>query len=891
MAILPRLCSLPLACLLLAPLSAQAVRGSSAPPGSDEPSETPAVLRRLRNPAQLSRGASMIGFERLATGRAVDQPIGPYGIRLRLQGGRAPEVWLDRAFRSLPLRSRSAIQSRTQSSKSQRVLRTSNDGEHALKATFAVPVNRAGFELRCLDADEMNVTVRCFADGRELGSLFFDGDRRFRFMGVECLQPFDELRVEFDNPDHAEFSLDNLLVELDLRDADRDGLPDFADLCPQIPGLGNLDRDGDGLGDGCDPYPLDAENDADGDGLGAPADNCPLIFNPDQADGDGDGIGDVCDDFPFGLDSDGDGVGDGQDNCPNTFNPEQADCDADGVGDVCDPTLINPSAVELRLAAGACATITKSLCLPPAPPVVDVLILFDTTGSMGGEIRTLQQNITDFVNDVRAALPLSNIRFGLATLRDYPGFFTSCSYAAQYGRATDAPFEVKAPIGVGDADLLAAVNALSAQGGQDQPESYGRALWEVSQPDSGIGFRPGSARFVLLVGDAPPHECRLSQYVANCIPPGTSRGRDPGRDRILFTPDDVDFQDEALLGLINARTRVLMIYSGLKGLCAWQRWCSFTGGSVVVANTSGELPPGTDLVQELVDVIRTPRVDQVTFAAENPCGLQLSFVPPVVNGPIDVALGARVDILETICAPPGLPSGSSLDCSVRFLADGVLLGTQHVRVDVECSLRTLDFETGDDGSTPLLNGQTIGGAPEFGRLVTISSAGANRGATIFDSTPGGPNDPSLNSDMLIGHGNLLLLQESSRPAQDSPGVFSTPTDDRDGGDLVFDFVRPADPRSILLADINPPPNLGASVTLLDQAGRKRVYAIDPGWTGTYGNAGPHKLDLTTLLPQPGNGTPRFARASEDAGFQQQNVVQLVVHLTGYGAVDELVFCQ
>lgn len=891
MAIFPPCTSLALAVLLSAPLSAQTVRGSAAPPGQDEPQETPAVLRRLKDPAGLSRGATMIGFERLRVGQSVTQPVGPYGLRLSLRGGVAPEVWLDRAFRSLPLRSRSAIQSRVSTGEAQRSLRREPDGVYALKASFVVPVNRAGFELRCLDADEMNVIVRCFSAGRELGSLFFDGDRRFRFMGVECLQPFDELRVEFDNPDHAEFSLDNLLFELDLRDADRDGLPDFVDLCPQAFGLGNLDRDGDGLGDGCDPYPLDAENDADGDGLGASLDNCPLIFNPEQLDGDGDGVGDLCDDFPFGLDSDGDGVGDGIDNCPSTFNPEQADCDADGIGDVCDSSLVNPSSVELRLAAGACTTLTKSLCLPPAPPVVDVLILFDTTGSMGGEIQTLQQNITDFVNDVRLALPLSNIRFGLATLRDYPGHFTSCRYAAQYARATDAPFEVKAPIGVGDADLLAAVDTLVAHGGQDQPEAYGRALWEVSQPDSGIGFRPGSARFVLLVGDAPPHDCRMSQYVTNCIPPRTSRGRDPGRDRILFTPDDVDFQDDALLGLIQARTRVLMIYSGTKGLCAWERWCSFTGGSVVLADPGGQLPPGADLVQELVNVIRTPRVDQVTFAAENPCGLELSFVPSVVNGPIDVSLGARVDILETICAPLDLPSGTSLDCSVRFLADGVLLGVQRVRVDVECSLHTLDFETGDDGVTPLVNGQLIGGAPEFGRLVTISSAGSNAGATTFDSTPGGPNDPSLNSDMLIGHGNLLLLQESARPGQTSPGIYATPTDDRDGGDLIFDFVRPADPRSILLADINPPPNLGASVTLVDETGKTRVYAIDPGWTGTYGNAGPHKLDLTTLLPQPGNGTPRFARATEEPGFLQQRVVKLVVHLTGYGAIDELVFCQ
>jgi hypothetical protein len=175
-------------------------------------------------------------------------------------------------------------------------------------------------------------------------------------------------------------------------------------------------------------------------------------------------------------------------------------------------------------------------------------------------------------------------------------------------------------------------------------------------------------------------------------------------------------------------------------------------------------------------------------------------------------------------------------------------------------------------------------------MVSISSLGNNLGPAIFDSTPGGPNDPSINSDMLIGRGNLLLLQDSRRPQQSTAGIFDVVTDDPDGGDLVFDFHAPIDPRSIELVDINPPPNRGASVTLYDGVGRARVYAVQPGWTGGYGNAGPHRLDLTTLAPQLGNGTQRWATASQDAGFTQTDVVRIVVHLTGYGAIDDLTFC-
>lgn len=202
----------------------------------------------------------------------------------------------------------------------------------------------------------------------------------------------------------------------------------------------------------------------------------------------------------------------------------------------------------------------------------------------------------------------------------------------------------------------------------------------------------------------------------------------------------------------------------------------------------------------------------------------------------------------------------------------------------------LDFETEDDFMTPLGNGQKID--TEFGRIVRISSTGANAGPATFDTTPAGLNDPPLNHDMLIGHGNVLLLEDDWHAWSETiPGYFDEVTDDPHGGSLILDFIQPVNPQSILLVDINPPPNLGASVALVDRNGGMRTYAIEPGWTGGYGNAGPWRLDLTTTLPQPGNGTPRFARATQDAVFKQADVIRMVIRLTGFGAVDELCFFQ
>jgi hypothetical protein len=115
----------------------------------------------------------------------------------------------------------------------------------------------------------------------------------------------------------------------DQTDADSDGIGNVCDNCPNDANSDQLNTDFDLIGDACDP---DDDNDGVEDGF----DNCPFVYNPDQTDTNGDGIGDNCD-------WDGDGILDDVDNCPNA-NPDQADADSDGVGDVCDncQSIANP---------------------------------------------------------------------------------------------------------------------------------------------------------------------------------------------------------------------------------------------------------------------------------------------------------------------------------------------------------------------------------------------------------------------------------------------------------------------------------------------------------------------------------------------------------------------
>lgn len=198
----------------------------------------------------------------------------------------------------------------------------------------------------------------------------------------------------------------------------------------------------------------------------------------------------------------------------------------------------------------------------------------------------------------------------------------------------------------------------------------------------------------------------------------------------------------------------------------------------------------------------------------------------------------------------------------------------------------LDFETEDDWATPLVNGQHLD--TEFGRLVTLSSSGPNAGLAVFDATPHGPNDPSQDPDLLVGGGNVLILQTENYPP-DGHDVFPRPNDDEDGGVMTFVFAVPVEPRNVRLIDIDASDGW-SSIVLTDSAARHRTYWIPPGWTGDHALSQPGQgtLGLVTLLPQP--GFVHAATASEEPGFASSAVVRLDFHLNGSGALDDLRVC-
>ncbi|MCA9251719.1 MAG: S8 family serine peptidase [Phycisphaerales bacterium] len=116
-------------------------------------------------------------------------------------------------------------------------------------------------------------------------------------------------------------------------DSDADTVCDSDDICPGFDDA--IDPDGDETPTGCDACPFDNPNDSDGDGVCEGVDICPGF--DDGLDEDGDGVPDGCDlcpGFDDAIDSDGDGAPDDCDVCDG-FD-DNADADNDMIPDACD---------------------------------------------------------------------------------------------------------------------------------------------------------------------------------------------------------------------------------------------------------------------------------------------------------------------------------------------------------------------------------------------------------------------------------------------------------------------------------------------------------------------------------------------------------------------------
>jgi Mg-chelatase subunit ChlD len=124
---------------------------------------------------------------------------------------------------------------------------------------------------------------------------------------------------------------------------------------------------------------------------------------------------------------------------------------------------------------------------PSERPVVEVVFVLDTTGSMTGMIEGAKAKIWQISSHIISGQPTPEVRIGLVAYRDKHD-----AYVTQVLPLTS--------------DLDVVYNRLMsfrAEGGGDTPEHVNRALDEAIHA---MRWSDGAMKMVFLVGDAPPHD-------------------------------------------------------------------------------------------------------------------------------------------------------------------------------------------------------------------------------------------------------------------------------------------------------------------------------------------------------------------------------------------------
>jgi hypothetical protein len=119
---------------------------------------------------------------------------------------------------------------------------------------------------------------------------------------------------------------------------------------------------------------------------------------------------------------------------------------------------------------------------------VDICFVVDTTGSMGSFIQAAQRQLLDTINLLSADSGI-DLLVGLVEYRDHPPQENSFVTRTH-------------PLSANMKAMQKIINGLKADGGGDAPEAVYDGIHAACKQ---IKWRSHSSRFILLVGDSPPH--------------------------------------------------------------------------------------------------------------------------------------------------------------------------------------------------------------------------------------------------------------------------------------------------------------------------------------------------------------------------------------------------
>lgn len=278
----------------------------------------------------------------------------------------------------------------------------------------------------------------------------------------------------------------------------------------------------------------------------------------------------------------------------------------------------------------------------------DIYLLTDATASMTEEIRTIQERFGSLIAARRNASV--DVAFGVGFYRD---------------EEDETNFENVQPITNNTDVVTTAINSLVAEGTTDGAEANLFALSQVATQDS-IGWRDGSRKILVYMGDAPGHE------------PTCPKGGSPiTRDVVI---DQLNERGIAVVATNFAASKrkglndVTYSSEGPNFGCPSRTKSGKGQANQITSETLGALEQASN-PKTLIDVIRDTigGLDQELDVTAMDCSdvVQISFSPQL---PISIAAGETKTITEKATIMPSaceFPDGFKCEININLSGVGI----------------------------------------------------------------------------------------------------------------------------------------------------------------------------------------------------------------------------
>ena len=336
---------------------------------------------------------------------------------------------------------------------------------------------------------------------------------------------------------------------------------------------------------------------------------------------------------------------------------------------------LSPTTASFTLAPGTGTSETgKMVTLPAVPASADVEIAIDTTGSMTDGIADAVSEANAIVSGVQGSVPDTD--FAVVQFKDFctataPTSGTGCTLPGGAVVPGDYPeYQVVQPMTSSASSVSTALGTLSASGGGDEPEAY-NLVFHQSYSDSTVGWRTGTRKFVIVIGDAQPHgPVASTDGFTSCVDAGTD-------------PNGLDTATE-LAGMNTNQRTLFMINETDSGnstsLACYQQLAAaaFSGGAAVDSGGSGLAADIVSLINSAFATVNNVHLE-VDAASPSPATASWITLPPAL-GPV-AAPGTYAFGPIGINVPTATPNGIyTFDLVAK--ADGVDVGHETITVFV-----------------------------------------------------------------------------------------------------------------------------------------------------------------------------------------------------------------